>query len=141
LLGRIPIYRKDDMKIRRIAKRALASATSGRASLRQRIVAVARRRTPGQAEDFCTTITRLQQRSLVAVHGVVDAGTSAEFREAITDSLNFSSRPVTIDLTDAEFVDADSVRFLADEWHRAATRGINVEMMLNVKLERPLGQR
>lgn len=137
----IPIYRKDDMNIRRIANRAVASTTGGRASLRQRIVGVARRRSPGAADDFCTTITRLQQRSLVAVHGVVDAGTSAEFREAITDSLNFSSLPVTIDLTDAEFVDAGAVRFLADEWHRAAIRGINVEMMLNVTLDRPLGQR
>lgn len=114
--------------------------TTRRFALRQRIVAVAGRRTAGPADEFCTTITRLPQRSLVAVHGVVHTGTSADFREAITDSLNFSSLPVTLDLTDAEFVDADSVRFLADAWHRAANRGIKLEMMLNVRLDQPSEQ-
>jgi hypothetical protein len=128
-----------DMKNRRFG-RAIAETAKRRVSLRQRIVGVAGRRNPGPADEFCTTITRLPQRSLVAVHGVVDTGTSADFREAISDSLNFSSLPVTIDLTDAEFVDADSVRFLADAWHRAANRGIKLEMMLNVQLEHPIGQ-
>lgn len=128
------------MKNRRFGNRAVASTTKRPHSLRQRIVGATRRRIPGRPDDFCTTITRLPQRSLVAVHGVVDTGTSADFREAISDSLNFSSLPVTIDLTDAEFVDADSVRFLADAWHRAANRGIKVEMMLNVRLDHPLGQ-
>lgn len=128
------------MKFRRRENAASASATRGRPTLRKRIAGVATRRTAGPADDFCTTITRLPQRSLVAVHGVVDAGSSADFRQAISNSLNFSSRPVTIDLTDAEFADADAVRFLADAWHRAANRGIRVEMMLNVNLDRPLGQ-
>ena len=123
------------MKNRRFGDGAITSTTKRRVSLRQRICGLARRRTPCPADEFCTTITRLPHRSFVAVHGVVDTGTSAGFREAISDSLNFSSLPVTIDLTDAEFVDADSVRFLADEWHRAANRGIKVEMMLNVQLD------
>jgi hypothetical protein len=129
------------MKIRRTKSRALASTPRGRRTLKQRIADAAMRMVPGPADEFCTTITRLPQKSLVAVHGVVDTGTSADFREAISDSLNFSSLPVTIDLRDAEFVDADSVHFLADEWHRAANRGIRVEMMLNVRLDRPIGQR
>ncbi len=126
------------MKNRGIDNRAFAS--TGRASLRQRIAGVARRRTPVPAHGFCATITRLPQRSLVEVHGVVDTGASADFREAIRDSLNFSSLPVTIDLTDAEFIDAASVRFLADAWHRAVNCGIKVEMMLNVQLDHPLGR-
>lgn len=127
------------MKLRRLDNRAFATAATGLATLRHRVAGVAKRRSPGP-DEFWTTITRLPNRSVVAVHGVVDAGSSGCFQEAIKDSLNFSSLPVTVDLTDAEFVDAEAVKYLADVWHRAVTRGIKVELMVNVQFNAPLGR-
>jgi hypothetical protein len=127
------------MKLRRLEGRTLSAAGNGLTMLRHRVVGVAKRRSPG-ADEFWTAITRLPNRSLVAVHGVVDAGTSACFQEAIKDSLDFSPLPVTLDLTDAEFVDAEAVKFLADAWHRAVSRGIKVELMVNVQFNAPLGR-
>ena len=81
---------------------------------------------------FWVSITRLPDRSLLAVHGRVNARNSLCFRNSLDDAFNFSARPVVVDLRDAEFTDIDAVKALAASWDSAIRRGVPVELVLNV---------
>lgn len=80
---------------------------------------------------FWISITRLPGRSLLTVHGEVNSRTTPCFEDALHEAFDFSSRPVVVDLRDAEFADPGAVESLAAKWNAAMSRGMSVEIVVN----------
>ena len=79
-------------------------------------------------EEFRYDVARFSERTIVGIHGDLDAGSAARFEAAVVDMLAPPLRGIVLDLNYCAFVDSSGAKALARLRSRADDEGIELEL-------------
>lgn len=78
------------------------------------------------------SITRLRDRSLLIVSGIVDKNSSEEFSRALTQLCTFSDLPGVIDLRGVAYLHPKAIQELLRVWRGSCDRLWSLEILITV---------